>query len=82
MNIPTLTHSNCQNTDCRVCMRDADYLLEYLIAMTGNQREDHLGMYHLFLSKRGIVPETEWGWFTDAVFYPENIRAYIADWVG
>jgi len=60
-------------------MDDAMKLLTRLEEQTGEDIVDHLGKYYLWLSRHGIEPETEWGWFTKEVFEEENINAYCND---
>ena len=74
-----LTHINCKNPDCQVCFNDAEKLEKELTNRTGIDTVDHLGKYHLWLSKHGINPETEWGWFTIDAFDDENIEAYVKE---
>lgn len=73
-----LHHINCQDSKCNVCLKDADKLEKYLDEQTGTENKiDHLGKYHKWLSDNGINPETEWGWFTVEAFDDENIHKYI-----
>lgn len=72
-------HINCQNPKCSVCFNDAMRLEKYLDEQTDTEnRIDHLGKYHKWLSDNGINPETEFGWFTSDAFDDENIQNYIA----
>ena len=74
-----LHHINCQNPKCSICFNDAMNLERYICKQTGTgNKVDHLGKYHKWLSDKGINPETEFGWFTSAVFDDENIQNYIA----
>ena len=74
-----LTHINCKDTNCPICFQDAQKLEDYLTEKTGNDKVDHLGKYHKWLSDNGINPETEWGWFTLETFDDKNIEGYIKD---
>jgi len=75
---PKARHVNCQNCKCRICLEDGcDSLGGFLDKETGNDKIDHLGRYHKFLSDNNINPETEYGWWTEAVFKKENLDAYI-----
>ena len=76
-----LTHKNCKNQDCQVCMKDSMELMHILDYKTGDDTVDHLGKYHSYLSKHGIEPETEWGWFTEESFDDDNINAYCNNFV-
>lgn len=75
----TLRHINCQNPDCRICMEDHLSLGDLLGELTGNDKVDHLGKYHQWLSLHDIPPETEWGWATEESFCAANIKQYVAD---
>ena len=76
-----LTHRNCQDTRCRQCLYEHEMLGQELAERTGAPQYDHLGSYHSWLLSRGIEPETEWGWATDASFDEANIAAYVAEWL-
>jgi hypothetical protein len=62
-------------------MSDSMKLLQVLDDKTGDDSVDHLGKYHLWLTRHGIKPETEWGWFTEESFDDTNINAYCNDYV-
>jgi len=72
-----LTHIDCKNPRCSICFQDAQKLEDYLTEKTGNDKVDHLGKYHKWLSDHNVNPETEWGWFTKEAFDDENIENYI-----
>lgn len=76
MEIPKQTHVNCQDSRCKVCLDDSDRLSLYFDRITGLTNIDHLSHYHKWLGDNGINPETEWGWWTEDVFKPENLEAY------
>ena len=76
-----LTHPNCKNDRCSVCMADHTALRDELEERTGLSHVDHLGKYHEWLSKRGINPETEWGWATAEAFDDINITDYVNSWL-
>jgi hypothetical protein len=62
-------------------MEDHDKLVKLLEKLTGNHKIDHIGKYHLWLSKHGIEPETKWGWATTETFLKENIERYVYDFL-
>jgi hypothetical protein len=73
-----LHHTNCENTDCKICYNDHIALEEELEERTGNHSVDHLGRYESFLRKNlGIKTETEWGWATQECFEEYNIQKYM-----
>lgn len=74
-----LHHPNCALPKCEICMADHVALQAELEKRTSDTRTDHLGKYHLWLSRHGIPPETEFGWATPETFDDENIAAYVAD---
>ena len=76
--IVRLHHINCQDSKCHICLRDHLDLAELLdnLCNTDN-RIDHLGKLHLWMSKNGYVTETEWGWATPETFEKDNIEAYV-----
>jgi len=76
-----LRHINCRKSDCHICMEDHEKLGEVLEKLTDNDRVDHLGKYHMWLSKHGIEPETEWGWATPETFEDKNIGQYVHDFL-
>jgi hypothetical protein len=78
--IPKSRHSNCNNDGCQTCLADAQSLQEYLEEKTGITWRDTLGDYRKWLDNNNIPAETDHGWFTDNVFKPENIAAYIESW--
>ena len=73
-----LRHYNCENAKCHLCYDDHLALGKQLdeLCNTGNEI-DHLGKIHLWMSKKGITPETEWGWATPSTFLPSNVKAYV-----
>lgn len=79
MKVPIQRHVNCEDPKCQVCLEDSQPLSDYLDEITGATTVDHLGRYHKWLSDKGIEPETEWGWWTEAVFKPENMKAYARE---
>lgn len=82
MEYPVQRHKNCENKYCNTCYEDSTLLTEYLEKKTDNYSLDLLGRYHMWLTNRGIKAETEFGWFSEEAFKPENIDAYINDWKG
>ncbi len=76
-----LRHPNCRYSRCEICMEDHEELGKILTKLTMNDKIDHLGKYHLWLSKHGIEPETEWGWATPETFLRENIERYVNDFM-
>lgn len=74
-----LTHKNCRDVHCTLCMEEHLELGYELERCTGIDTVDHLGRFHKWLGDNGIEPETEWGWGSDAYFDEENINAYVAD---
>ncbi len=76
-----LRHPNCCIHSCEICMEDHEELGEILTKLTGNDKVDHLGKYHLWLSKHRIEPETEWGWATPETFLRKNITRYVNDFM-
>ena len=76
--IPQLTHTDCPNHKCELCMDEHLKLGRYLDVLCGTKnRIDHLGKIHLWMSKNGKEPETEYGWASSETFEPENISAYV-----
>ena len=76
-----LTHRNCQDAKCSLCLKEHLLLGDELDKRTGIEGEDHLGKFHKWLTDQGITAETEWGWGSDAYFDEKNISAYVATWV-
>ena len=75
-----LSHPNCMVKRCEVCLSEHEELGKYLDTLCGTgNKVDHLGKIHLWMSKQGINPETEWGWAIPETFSEENIRQYVAD---
>lgn len=74
-----LHHPNCKDSDCHVCFEDHTTLGAELASRTADHSVDHLGLYHRWLSKHGINPETEWGWATPETFEETNIHAYVME---
>ena len=61
-------HPNCRNPDCKVCLADHLALQEKLNTLSGTDKVDHLSRFRDFLIKKGIQPDTEFGWGTTATF--------------
>jgi len=74
----TLRHIDCRNPDCAVCLEDHFALGRELDRLTGNDKIDHLGKMHKWMSDNGMKPETEWGWATVETFWDSTIAAYVA----
>ena len=72
-----LTHKNCRDVHCALCMEEHLELGYELERRTGIDTVDHLGKFHKWLLDHGIEPETEWGWGSDAYFDEDNISAYV-----
>ena len=73
----TLRHTDCQDPDCRICLEDHLALGRELAQRTGNDKVDHLGKIHKWMSDSGMTPETEWGWATAETFAVSTIAAYV-----
>jgi len=76
-------HINCDNTRCYVCLEDTCTLETELAERTCLEKKycDHLGKYRTWLDHNNIPAETEHGWFTEEVFYEENISNYVTEWL-
>jgi hypothetical protein len=75
-----LRHINCADPYCETCLEDHLALGREIDNRTGVDRVDHLGKFYLWLKQRGIPPETEYGWGTEAYFDEEYIAAYVKEW--
>ena len=78
--LPTPKHINCKEDSCMVCLKDCTDLAEYLEEKTEIYDHDILGIYRTWLDKKKIPAETEYGWFTENVFNPETVNAFIKDY--
>lgn len=81
LKLPIMSHPNCQNSRCRICLDDSTRLQDYLEQETGDSFSDLLGKYRSWLDKNGIFAETEWGWFSINVFEPKNIKSFINNYI-
>jgi len=85
MNYPKLTHELCQDTHCRLCLREHLALGDYLVNRCKTRKEDFLGLYHWFVGKNktmirdGVVQETVYGWADILQFKPKYLELFI-DW--
>jgi len=77
-----LHHPNCRDNRCSTCLSDHLKLGKLLdnFCKTDN-RIDHLGKIHLWMSKNNQQPETEYGWATPETFDMDNINAYIEAYI-
>jgi hypothetical protein len=73
------SHKNCQDTHCKLCLEEHLALGGALERLTGDDKSDHLGKFHRWLGNKGIEPETEYGWGTEAYFDNDLIREYVND---
>lgn len=73
-----MTHPNCADHECKVCLADAEKLGALLEEQMGDLCDDHLGEYYNWLKEHGIAPETAHGWLSEAAFDDDNINAFIA----
>lgn len=73
-----LSHPYCQDTDCKVCLKEHEALGHRLAELTGDDTVDHLGKYHKWVGDNGYEPETDWGWATPLSFDDKLIQEYAA----
>ena len=71
-------HQDCENTECKICLEDADRLGDFLEDAVGDICDDHLGEYYNWLKENNIGPENAHGWFSAEAFDDININAFIA----
>lgn len=70
-------HINCKDTKCQICFDDATNLETFLTEKTGNDKVDHMGKYHKWLTDNGITAETEYGWPSEETYSDDNIERYV-----
>ncbi len=78
--LPTQRHSNCSNTECKMCLDDALALANFLEQEIGDIKIDFLCDYRKWLDRNKISAETEHGWPTENVFSATNVNAYLSEW--
>lgn len=76
-----LSHDpGCTNNKCRFCLKHADMLLGELQRLTGEDyRADLAGAYHGWLSKNGIAPETDGGWWSREALSDANAKRFAEE---
>lgn len=79
MKLPT--HKNCHSYPCGLCyIESGEILQDYLEQETSDTKHDLLGHYHSWLSRQGINPENEIGWWSLEAWDINNIDNFIKYW--
>lgn len=69
-------HEGCEDTNCKLCFYNNDILADALEVETDRYDLDLLGLYHLWLGKNDINPETEHGWWAKDAFNIDNVKEF------
>lgn len=70
-----LRHSNCQNSDCPICLEDHRNLARILQEKTGSDKHDLLYEYRIWLIEQKI-PDVSESWASPQAFEDANIERF------